>query len=136
MGGPLEDAAAAYQRGNYATALRLWRPLAEQGDAEAQSNLGLMSAEGRGGAVRQLEDVGVRKARRRRRVRGSPLGIQAKKAEPESVQRWIGMDWERPSLNVLKAYINILESGDRPQQDWPTNRAHRTRETTFLKLLL
>jgi TPR repeat protein len=40
--GPLEDAGAAYQRGDYPTALRLIRPLAEQGNAVAQFNLGLM----------------------------------------------------------------------------------------------
>ena len=28
VAGPLEDADAAYDRGDYATALRLWRPLA------------------------------------------------------------------------------------------------------------
>ena len=38
----------AYIRGDYATALREWRPLAEQGDAEAQFNLGLMYANGEG----------------------------------------------------------------------------------------
>jgi TPR repeat protein len=40
--GPFEDAEAAYNRSDYATALRLWRPLAEQGDARAQSYLGSM----------------------------------------------------------------------------------------------
>ena len=39
---------AAYQRGDYATALREWRPLAEQGYADAQFNLGVMYDEGRG----------------------------------------------------------------------------------------
>ena len=39
--GPLEDATAAYQRGDYATALRLLRSLADHGDAIAQANLGL-----------------------------------------------------------------------------------------------
>ena len=32
----------AYQAGNYAQALRLWQPLAQKGNAEAQYNLGLM----------------------------------------------------------------------------------------------
>ena len=36
--GPLEDANAAYYRGDYATALRLLRPLADQGDAIARPN--------------------------------------------------------------------------------------------------
>jgi hypothetical protein len=33
---------AAFHSGDYATALREWTPLAEQGDADAQSNLGVM----------------------------------------------------------------------------------------------
>ncbi|MCH7916223.1 MAG: sel1 repeat family protein [Deltaproteobacteria bacterium] len=39
---------AAHLRGDYATALREFRPLAEQGDAAAQYNLGLMYDEGQG----------------------------------------------------------------------------------------
>jgi hypothetical protein len=38
--GPLEDGQAAYQRGDFATALQIFRPLAEQGNAEAQRMLG------------------------------------------------------------------------------------------------
>jgi TPR repeat protein len=54
--GPLEDAAAAYDRGDDATALRLWRPLADQGgNAIAQYNLGLMYAQGRGVPENQAE---------------------------------------------------------------------------------
>jgi TPR repeat protein len=43
-----EDAGAAFERGDYATALRLLRPLAEQGDANAQIVLGAMYQEGLG----------------------------------------------------------------------------------------
>ena len=39
---------AAYDRGDYATALREWKPLAEQGHAEAQFSLGRMYANGQG----------------------------------------------------------------------------------------
>ena len=46
--GPLDEGEAAYDRGDYATAVRLWRPLAEQGYAAAQSNLGVMYAKGQG----------------------------------------------------------------------------------------
>ena len=46
--GPLEDATAAYNRGDYATVLRLLRPLADQGDARAQAGLGVMYANGQG----------------------------------------------------------------------------------------
>jgi hypothetical protein len=38
--GPYEDGGVAYDRGDYATALKYWRPLAEQGDAAAQADLG------------------------------------------------------------------------------------------------
>ena len=38
----------AYQSGDFATALREWTPLAEQGNASAQYNLGLMYRNGRG----------------------------------------------------------------------------------------
>jgi TPR repeat protein len=46
--GPFKDGEAAYQSGDYETAVRLWRPLADRGDAGAQSNLGEMYANGRG----------------------------------------------------------------------------------------
>ena len=39
--GPLEDADAALKRRDYANAVRLIRPLAEQGNANAQYNLGV-----------------------------------------------------------------------------------------------
>jgi len=45
---PSEEGWAAYQRGDYATALKLWRPLAAQGNAFAQSNLGFMYDSGQG----------------------------------------------------------------------------------------
>ena len=43
-----ERGLGAYQDGDYATALQEWRPLAEQGVAQAQYNLGLMYDNGWG----------------------------------------------------------------------------------------
>jgi TPR repeat protein len=52
------DAAnAAYQIGDYATALRLLRPLADRGDVRAQSTLGLMYHHGRGVQKDNLEAI-------------------------------------------------------------------------------
>src|SRR5215204_6567940 len=48
VAGPFEDAQAAHSRRDYATALRLWRPLADQGNAEAQYALGFMYDGGQG----------------------------------------------------------------------------------------
>jgi len=44
----IDDGQTAYNAGDYATALRLWRPLAEQGDARAQNNLGVMYENAKG----------------------------------------------------------------------------------------
>jgi TPR repeat protein len=46
--GPSEDADAAMKRHDYKTALRLIRPLAEKGDANAQYNLGVFYDNGLG----------------------------------------------------------------------------------------
>ena len=46
--GQLEDGTAAHDRGDYATAVTLWRPLADRGDAHAQFLLGTMYENGKG----------------------------------------------------------------------------------------
>jgi uncharacterized protein len=46
--GPLEDARTAEQRGDYATEMALLRPLADQGNAVAEIDLGLMYEHGQG----------------------------------------------------------------------------------------
>jgi TPR repeat protein len=46
--GPWEDGMAAYNRGDYMPAIRLFRPLAEQGNAKAQNVLGVMFRKGEG----------------------------------------------------------------------------------------
>jgi hypothetical protein len=48
MAGPFEDAARAYDSGDYATAIRLYRPLADQGHADAQGALAVMYFRGDG----------------------------------------------------------------------------------------
>ena len=45
---PFDDALAAYERGNYVHAMKLFRQLAEQGHQWAQRRVGLMYAEGKG----------------------------------------------------------------------------------------
>ena len=46
--GSFEEGRTAYNRGDYQTALRLWRLLADEGIATAQYNLGFMYAKGQG----------------------------------------------------------------------------------------
>ena len=45
---PMDDADAAYRRGDYAQALKILRPLAGQGDAAAQYGIGNMYFQGQG----------------------------------------------------------------------------------------
>ncbi len=56
------DGVAAYNRGDYGTAFSEWKPLAEQGNAGAQFNLGQMYFYGRG--VPQVYAAAVRWYRR------------------------------------------------------------------------
>ena len=46
--GPLEDGQAAYHRTDYSTALQIFRPLAEQGNASAKTALGVIYEHGQG----------------------------------------------------------------------------------------
>jgi TPR repeat protein len=48
LAGPWEDGMAAYNRGDYAPAIRLFRPLAQAGNARAQHLLGVMYHRGQG----------------------------------------------------------------------------------------
>ena len=47
----------AYKQSDYQTAFKLWLPLAEQGDASTQFNLGVMYAKGRGVKQDDVEAV-------------------------------------------------------------------------------
>jgi uncharacterized protein len=48
LAGPVEDANAAYQRGDYTTAVKLLQPLVDQGNADAQDILAIMYYVGQG----------------------------------------------------------------------------------------
>ena len=48
LAGPWEDGMAAYNRGDYMPAIRLFRPLAQQGNPKAQSVIGVMYRRGEG----------------------------------------------------------------------------------------
>ncbi|MDA0228653.1 MAG: tetratricopeptide repeat protein [Proteobacteria bacterium] len=52
-----DDGVAAYAAGDYATAYRQWFPHAEQGDAKAQYNLGVIYANGKGVPKNDIEAI-------------------------------------------------------------------------------
>ena len=57
LAGPFEDGKAAFARQDYKTALKIWQPLAEKGNAEAQVNLGMMYYEGDGITKNETESL-------------------------------------------------------------------------------
>jgi TPR repeat protein len=69
------DGVAAYETGDYTTALKEWRPLAEQGDAQAQNNLGMMYDYGYGVPENDAKTVRwYRKAAEQRQIQFVPIG--------------------------------------------------------------
>ena len=68
--GPLEDGLAAVERHDWDTALRNWRPLADEGDRTAQHNLGVMYDNGYGVPQDYAEAV---KWYRKSAEQGNPL---------------------------------------------------------------
>jgi TPR repeat protein len=48
VAGPWEDGMAAYNRGDYAPAIQVFRAMAQQGNAKAQAALGVMYRRGQG----------------------------------------------------------------------------------------
>lgn len=57
VAGPYEDALAAWRIGEYAAAYRLWGPIADQGDPDAQFYLGFMNEYGQGVSRNDAEAI-------------------------------------------------------------------------------
>ena len=57
MAGPYEEAVTVFQRGDFAAALKLWLPLAAEGNTNAQYVLGMMYDDGLGVAPDSREAV-------------------------------------------------------------------------------
>jgi S1-C subfamily serine protease len=94
IAGPIEDARNALYRGDYKTAIGIWTPLAEKGDARAQVNLGWMYAEGRGVPQSDTEAV---KWYRKAAEQGDSWG-----------QYWLGSMYEEgrgAPQNYVVAYV-------------------------------
>src|SRR6266436_4656999 len=107
--GPFEDAMAAYDRGDYATALRFIRPLAEQGDTSAQYNLGVMYTKGQGVPQNYAE---ARKWYRMAADQGHP-GAQSNLGVIYTMGHGIQQDY----AEALKWYRMAADQGDAAAQN-------------------
>lgn len=100
---PLDDAAAAYGRGDYAAAVRIYRALADQGDATAQNSLGAMYLNGQGARRDYTEAM---KWFRRAAALGSPTA-QFNLAE----MYFKGRGADQDLLQAAKWYSRAAEQG-------------------------
>lgn len=100
---PLDDAAAAYRRGDYTTAARIYRSLADQGDATAQNSLGAMYLRGQGARRNEAEAM---KWFRRAAALGSPAA-QFNLAE----MYFKGRGGDQDLLLAAKWYSRAAEQG-------------------------
>src|SRR6202453_2791084 len=57
VAGPVEDGNAAYQRGDYQTAVKVLQPLVDQGNADAQDILAIMYYVGQGVPQNRAEAI-------------------------------------------------------------------------------
>ncbi len=101
----LDDAAAAYERKDYATAVRLFRDLAEQGNAIAQYNLGAMYARGQGVPQdRKTAGEWYRKAAAKRDVRAAQSKLFEDPSEAEGNRVLAGLGNPDAQYNVGLMY--------------------------------
>jgi TPR repeat protein len=132
--GPLEDGLAAYQRGDYATALEIWIPFAGQGDAGAQHNLGYMYANGEGAPqdyaeaakwYRKAAEQGVATAQWRLGsiYRGAPPGVPRDYGE---AVKWFRMAAEQGHASAQVALgVGYHEGQGVPQDDAEASKWYR-----------
>jgi TPR repeat protein len=118
---PVEDGFAAFERGDYASALKFWKPLAEQGDSLSQTLIGAMYHYGKG--VRQNDAEAVKwlnRAAERGNARGQTLlGLlyaMGKGVERNSVSAYMWLDIAA-TWNIEEA----LSGRDRIAREMATN---------------
>ena len=100
----------AYKAGDYATALKEWKPLAEQGNAYAQANLGLMYNNGKGVLKDSIEAV---KWYRLSAEQGN-VGAQSN----IGMSYFLGDGVLKDTTEALKWFRMSAEQGDSNGQNW------------------
>ena len=116
----VRDGIAAWQRADYATAVAIWRPLAEKGDADAQFNLGQAYRLGRGVKV----DLAQAQSWLERAARSGHLDAQTTLGLLlfDSGSRDVAMGWlkkaaERGEPRAMLVYGTALFNGDGAPRD-------------------
>ncbi len=114
----LQAGADAYAQGDYATAVKELRPLAEEGDADAQFNLGVMYAKGQG--VPQDDTEAARWYR---------LAAEQGLADAQSYLGWMYLTGERVPQDYVQAHMWFNLAAARGEED-----ARRARDRLAKKM--
>jgi S1-C subfamily serine protease len=104
----------AYESGEYKTALHYWMPLAEQGDPNAQLNVGLMYDAGRGLDVNPVRAVHWYRQSAENGLAAAQynLGLMYRDGQGVEKDRQIANNWiERAAAQGLQAARAMLEAG-------------------------
>ena len=128
-----QDGLAAYWRGDYATALQEFKPLAEQGDARAQFRLGVMYFKGQGVPRDYAEAV---KWFRKAAEQGEATTLEGR-GTIAMAQHSLGLMYEKglgvPQNSVLAhMWVNLAASRFAPGSDRDT--AVKNREAVAAKM--
>ncbi len=111
VAGLLEDGVVAYDRGDYATALRLLRPLAEKGNADAQYKLGQIYDSG-DGATKDTVEAAKWFAEAMKQYRKAAAQGDAKAKEKLGDMYVVGAGVPQDSTEASKWYREAAEQGN------------------------
>ncbi len=120
----------AWERGDFATAVKEWRPLAVKGDADAQFNLAQAYRFGRGvpSDMKQAEDWYRRAATQGHVQAEDNLGlIMFQNGDTAGAMPLIERSANRGEPRAQFVYGTALFNGDMAKQDWPRAYGYMTR---------
>ena len=116
----VRDGIAAWQRADYSTAVAIWRPLADRGDADAQFNLGQAYRLGRGVPI----SLGQAKTWFERAAASGHLDAQTtlglllfQNGDQAEGLKWLRRAAEADEPRALLVYGTALYNGDAVTQD-------------------
>ena len=127
VAGPFEDAISAYDRGDNTTAIRLFRPLAGEGRADAQTRLGAMYDNGNGVAqdyaeaikwYRNAADQGYAEAQNR-------LGLMYYDGNGVPKDQCASVQMVQPRCVQIRGFTGPASRGRNPEQR-PSGRENDT----------
>ena len=110
--GPFEDAFAAYNRGDYATALRLYQQLADKGSATAQLNVGTMYANGQGVTQNYTEAVKWYDLAANQGLAAAQHNLALMYADGQGVPRNYVLAYKWFSLSAAQGYTEAVKGRD------------------------